>query len=138
MQDKIYLGNLDAKRDWGFAGDFVLAMWLMLQQHDPDDYVVATGESFSVRDFLNEAFGYLNLDWQECVEIDPRYFRPTEVNHLQGDASKARNLLGWKPRVRFVDLVRMMVDADLHLAEQERARSEYTSALPQVTPWKQP
>ncbi len=120
-QAKLYLGNLDAKRDWGFAGDYVEAMWLMLQQHDPDDFVVATGESFSVRDFLNEAFGYLEIDWQDHVVIDPKYFRPTEVNELRGDASKARNLLGWKPRVSFQQLVRMMIDADMRLAQREDA-----------------
>lgn len=120
LQTKLYLGNLDAKRDWGFAGDFVEAMWLMLQQHDPDDYVVATGESHSVREFLDETFGYLGVGWQDCVSIDPRYFRPTEVNMLQGDASKARNLLGWKPRVGFGELVRMMVDTDMRLAQQEQ------------------
>lgn len=95
-------------------------MWLILQQADPDDYVTATGESHSVREFLQEAFGLLDLDWQEYVEIDPRYYRPTEVNVLQGDASKARNLLGWRPRVGFTQLVRMMVDADRALAEQEQ------------------
>jgi len=120
LQARIYLGNLDAKRDWGFAGDYVEAMWLMLQQHDPDDYVVATGESHSVRDLLDEAFGYLNLDWHDHVEVDPRYFRPTEVNVLQGDNTKARNLLGWRPRVGFRELVRMMVDADTRLAEREQ------------------
>lgn len=119
LQDRLYLGNLDAWRDWGFAGDYVEAMWLMLQQHDPDDYVVATGESRSVREFLVETFAYLDLDWQKYVEIDPRYFRPTEVNTLLGDASKARNLLGWKPRVSFKKLVRMMVDSDMQLAEKE-------------------
>jgi GDPmannose 4,6-dehydratase len=97
LQDAVYLGNLDAKRDWGFAGDYVEAMWLMLQQEDPDDFVVATGESYSVREFLEETFGYLELDWNEYVKFDPRYLRPTEVNVLHGDATKARNLLGWKP-----------------------------------------
>ena len=120
-QDKLYLGNLDAKRDWGYARDFVEAMWLMLQQHDPDDYVVATGESHSVREFLDEAFGHLDIDWHEHVHVDPRYYRPTEVNVLQGDAAKARNLLGWKPRVRFGELVRMMVESDMRLAEREMA-----------------
>lgn len=120
-QSKLYLGNLDAKRDWGFAGDYTEAMWLMLQQHDPDDYVIATGESYSVRDFLNEAFGYLGISWEDHVVIDPKYFRPTEVNELRGDASKARNLLGWKPRVNFKQLVHMMVDADIRLAEREDA-----------------
>ena len=119
VQEKLYLGNLDARRDWGFAGDYVEAMWSMLQQDTPDDYVVATGESHSVRDFLDVAFGHAGLDWNQHVEIDPKYFRPTEVDVLIGDASKARNKLGWKPRVGFEDLVRMMVDADLK-AEQVR------------------
>ncbi|UCC32823.1 MAG: GDP-mannose 4,6-dehydratase, partial [Phycisphaerales bacterium] len=99
LQDMLYLGNLDAKRDWGFAGEYVEAMWLMLQQEDPDDYVVATGQCHSVREFVQEAFGRLDLNWQEYVRFDPRYLRPTEVNVLQGDATKARNLLGWKPKV---------------------------------------
>ncbi len=124
LQGRLYLGNLDAKRDWGFAEEYVEAMWLMLQQAGPDDYVVATGESHSVREFLQEAFACLDLDWQKYVEIDPRYCRPTEVNVLQGDASKARDLLRWRPRVGFTELVRMMVDADMALAEQERALSD--------------
>jgi GDPmannose 4,6-dehydratase len=113
LQDKLYLGNLDAKRDWGYAGDFVTAMWLMLQQNEPDDYVIATGETHAVREFLDEAFGYLGLDWKLYVEIDPRYFRPTEVDLLIGDATKAREKLGWEPKVTFKQLVRIMVDADL-------------------------
>ena len=113
LQDKLFLGNLDAKRDWGFAGDYVEAMWLMLQQEAPEDYVVATGETYSVRDLLNEAFGYLDLDWQRHVEIDPRYYRPAEVDLLIGDATKARLKLGWEPKVNFKQLVKMMVDADL-------------------------
>jgi GDPmannose 4,6-dehydratase len=113
LQDKLYLGNLDAKRDWGYAGEFVAAMWLMLQQDEPDDYVIATGEAHSVREFLDEAFGYLDLDWKDYVEIDPRYYRPAEVDLLIGDASKARKKLGWEPKVTFKQLVRMMVDADL-------------------------
>lgn len=120
LQDTVYLGNLDAKRDWGYAGDYVEAMWLMLQQEDADDYVVATGESYSVREFLAETFGYLDLDWNEHVKFDPRYLRPTEVNVLHGDATKARNLLGWKPKVTMQELCRMMVDSDLRLAERER------------------
>ena len=120
LQDKLYLGNLDAKRDWGFAGDYVEAMWLMLQQDAPDDYVVATGEAYAVREFLDEAFGYAGLDWQRHVEIDPRYFRPTEVDYLLGDSSKAQRALGWKPRVSFQELVRMMVDHDTELARQEQ------------------
>jgi GDPmannose 4,6-dehydratase len=117
LQDKLYLGNLDAKRDWGFAGDYVEAMWLMLQQDKPDDYVIATGECHSVRDFVDEVFTYLDLDWHRYVEIDQRYFRPSEVDLLQGDASKAKNILKWKPRVNFQELVRMMVDADMRIAE---------------------
>ena len=113
LQDKLYLGNLDAKRDWGYAGDYVEAMWLMLQQERPDDYVIATGESHTVREFLDEAFGHLGLDWRGFVEIDPRYFRPSEVDELRGDMTKAREQLGWQPRVTFGELVRMMVDADL-------------------------
>ncbi len=124
LQKKLYLGNLDARRDWGFAGDYVEAMWLMLQQDEPDDYVVATGESHSVREFLEEAFGYVNLDWRDYVEHDPRYLRPTEVDFLLGDASKARRKLEWKPRVGFRELVRMMVDADLELARRERVLAD--------------
>jgi GDPmannose 4,6-dehydratase len=113
LQNKLYLGNLDAKRDWGHAKDFVEAMWLMLQQDEPDDYVIATGETHSVREFLEEAFGRLDLDWKQSVEIDPRYFRPAEVDLLIGDASKARRKLGWEPKITFKELVRTMVDADL-------------------------
>jgi GDPmannose 4,6-dehydratase len=113
LQSKLYLGNLDAKRDWGYAGDFVEAMWLMLQQEEPGDYVIATGEVHSVREFLEEAFRYLNMDWREFVDLDPRYLRPTEVDLLIGDSSKARKKLGWKPRVTFKELVKMMVDHDL-------------------------
>ncbi|HOK66129.1 MAG TPA: GDP-mannose 4,6-dehydratase [Anaerohalosphaeraceae bacterium] len=125
LQDKLYLGNLDARRDWGFAGDYVEAMWRMLQQDQPDDYVVATGESHSVREFLDEVFGYLDLDWHQYVEIDPRYFRPTEVDVLQGDASKARAKLGWKPKVTFKQLARMMTEADLKLAEEEKVLKDH-------------
>ncbi|MCI0661084.1 MAG: GDP-mannose 4,6-dehydratase [Acidobacteria bacterium] len=113
LQDKLFLGNLDAKRDWGHAQDFVEAMWLMLQQEKPDDYVIATGEAHSVRELLDQAFGYLKLDWKGYVEIDQRYFRPTEVDLLVGNSSKARRILGWAPRIRFSELVRMMVDYDL-------------------------
>jgi GDPmannose 4,6-dehydratase len=112
LDEKLYLGNLDAKRDWGFAGDYVEAMWLMLQQEVPDDFVIATGESHSVREVLEVAFGELDLDWKKHVELDPRYLRPTEVDHLHGDASKARRLLGWQPRVTFKGLIQMMVRAD--------------------------
>jgi GDPmannose 4,6-dehydratase len=113
LQNKLYLGNLDAKRDWGHAKDFVEAMWLMMQQDEADDYVIATGETHSVREFLDEAFGHLDLDWKQFVEIDPRYFRPAEVDLLVGDASKARRKLGWEPKITFKELVRTMVDADL-------------------------
>lgn len=120
LQDKLYLGNLDAKRDWGHAEDYVRAMWLMLQQEAPDDYVVATGETHMVREFVERVFTLLGLDWQDHVEIDPRYFRPTEVEHLQGDASKARTKLGWRPEVTLDELVHRMVDHDLELARQEK------------------
>jgi GDPmannose 4,6-dehydratase len=116
-QDKLFLGNLKAKRDWGYAPEFCEAMWLMLQQDRPDDYVVATGETHSIEEFLEEAFAYLGLDWHQHVEIDPRYFRPAEVDVLCGDASKAARLLGWKPKVTFKELVRIMVDADLKAAQ---------------------
>ncbi|MBI1308989.1 MAG: GDP-mannose 4,6-dehydratase [Proteobacteria bacterium] len=119
LQDKLYLGNLESVRDWGFAGDFVEAMWLMLQQEKPDDYVVATGQAHSVRDLLDETFALLDLDWKKYVEIDPRYFRPTEVDNLQGSAEKAQRALGWKPKTSFKDLVKMMVAHDLDLAAQE-------------------
>jgi GDPmannose 4,6-dehydratase len=113
--NKIYLGNLDAKRDWGFAGDYVEAMWLMLQQDKPDDYVIATGQTNSVRDFLQTAFDYVGLNWQDYIAIDEKYFRPAEVDLLIGDASKARDKLNWKPKVKFTELVKMMVDADIKL-----------------------
>jgi GDPmannose 4,6-dehydratase len=114
LENKLYLGNLDAKRDWGYAPEYVEAMWLMLQQEIPNDFVIATGESHSVKEFLGEVFEYLNLDWQDYVEIDPRYFRPTEVECLLGNASKARNRLGWQAKVTFRELARLMVDADLN------------------------
>jgi len=115
-QDSLYLGNLDSKRDWGYAPEYVEAMWTMLQQEKPTDYVISTGESHTVREFLDEAFGYVGKDWQQYVKIDPRYFRPTEVDYLLGDSSKAAAAFGWKPRVHFHELVRIMVDADLELA----------------------
>ncbi len=119
LQEKLYMGNLDARRDWGYARDYVEAMWMIMQDDQPDDYVIATGESYSVRDFLERAFSYLDMDWQRFVEIDPRYLRPAEVDLLLGDASKARRRLGWKPRVTFDELVKLMVDHDLKLATQE-------------------
>jgi GDPmannose 4,6-dehydratase len=120
LQDKLFLGNMDASRDWGFAGDYVEAMWLMLQQAKPDDYVVATGESHTVRELVELAFAELDLDWNRHVEIDPRYLRPTEVDALNGDAAKARQRLGWAPRVGFKELIKMMVGHDLDLARRER------------------
>lgn len=119
LQDKLYLGNLGAKRDWGYAGDYVEAIWMMMQQPEADDYVIATGETYSVREFAELAFSYVGLDWQTYVEIDPRYFRPTEVDILQGDATKARQRLGWMPRVRFKELVERMVDADVKLLNEK-------------------
>lgn len=119
LQDKLYLGNLDAKRDWGFAGDYVEAMWLMLQAKKPQDYVIATGETYSVKDFLEEAFGAAGLDWKKYVRIDKRYFRPLEVDVLLGDPRKARRELGWKPKVSFKKLVRMMLDSDMKLVSEE-------------------
>jgi GDPmannose 4,6-dehydratase len=120
LQEKLYLGNLDAKRDWGFAGDYVEAMWLMLQQEKPDDYVIATGQTHSIREFLDLAFERLGLDWNKYVEIDKRYLRPTEVDLLRGDPSKAKKVLSWEPKVGFEQLAAMMIDADLELARQEK------------------
>jgi GDPmannose 4,6-dehydratase len=122
LQPKLYLGNLDARRDWGYAGDYVEAMWLMLQQETPDDFVIATGECHTVREFCEEAFGYMDLDWKKYVEIDPRYFRPAEVDELRGDMTKARALLKWEPKVKFRELVRLMIDADLKEAKQNVPR----------------
>ena len=118
IQKALYLGNLNAKRDWGFAGDYVEAMWLMLQQAKPDDYVIATGQTHAVREFLDEAFDHVGLNWKKYVEIDKRYFRPTEVDCLIGDSTKARKQLKWKPTVDFKQLVRMMVDADMALVKE--------------------
>ena len=120
LQDKLYLGNLDARRDWGHAVDYVRAMWLMLQHDTPGDYVIATGESHSVREFLEVAANFAGVEWKKCVETDTRYFRPTEVDYLQGDSTKARRLLGWQPEISFEDLVRSMVERDLELARQEQ------------------
>ena len=125
LQQKLYLGNLDAKRDWGFAGDYVEAMWLMLQVEKPDDYVVATGETHSVREFLEKTFGLLELDYKKYVEHDPRYERPAEVDLLLGDPGKAKKALGWQPRVSFDELTKMMVESDMVLARQEKALAEH-------------
>ena len=121
LQDLLYLGNLDARRDWGYAAEYVEAMWLMLQQDQPDDYVIATGESHTVREFCQAAFGHAGLDWERHVRVDARYYRPTEVDHLLGDASKAAAAMGWRPRTGFAELVGLMVDADVVLLEDELA-----------------
>ena len=130
LQDKLYLGNLDAQRDWGFAGDYVEAMWLMLQQEQPDDYVVATNELFSVRDFCEKTFGQLGLNYEDHVEIDPRYYRPAEVDLLLGDSTKARTQLGWTPQTSFDQLVTMMVENDLDLARREQLLRTENRHLP--------
>jgi GDPmannose 4,6-dehydratase len=135
LQQKLYMGNLDARRDWGYARDYVEAMWLMMQAEEPDDYVIATGETHSVKEFLEEAFGLLDLDWREHVEIDPRYFRPAEVDLLLGDSTKARTILGWEPKVGFNELVRIMVDSDLKLAERERRTRQHEGALATTAGW---
>ncbi|MBW3590208.1 MAG: GDP-mannose 4,6-dehydratase [Actinobacteria bacterium] len=119
MQDKLYLGNLEAKRDWGLAPEFVEAMWMMLQHDEPDDFVIATGEAHSVKEFVEVAFGHAGLEWEKYVEIDPRYFRPSEVDHLRGDASKAKKVLGWEPKTSFEDLAKLMVDDDIKLLDDE-------------------
>ncbi len=120
LQDKLYLGNLDARRDWGYAKEFVEAMWRMLQQPEPDDYVIATGETHSVREFLELAFSHVGLDWNQHVEIDPRYFRPAEVDLLIGDPSKARRQLGWEAKTKFKELVKLMVDEDVRRLKEHR------------------
>jgi GDPmannose 4,6-dehydratase len=136
LQDKLYLGNLDARRDWGYAKDYVRAMWLMLQAEEPDDFVIATGETHSVREFLDETFGLLDLDWKEYVEKDPRYYRPAEVDLLLGDATKARKQLGWEPEVNFKQLVRLMTEHDMELAQQElAAHNARGSAAPNKVRW---
>ncbi|MFA5192409.1 MAG: GDP-mannose 4,6-dehydratase [Verrucomicrobiia bacterium] len=121
LQKKLYLGNLDAKRDWGYAKEYIEAMWLMIQQDKPDDYVIATGETHSIREFCEEAFTHAGLDWQQYVEFDKRYLRPAEVDILVGDASKAKRVLGWEPRTKFKELVRLMVDADIKMLEDKLA-----------------
>lgn len=120
LQSKLYLGNLDAKRDWGYAKEYVEAMWLMLQQDEADDYVIATNETHSIREFLDVAFEHAGMDWKQYVDIDPRYYRPAEVDLLIGDYSKAKKKLGWEPKTKFVDLVKLMVDADLKLLQDHR------------------
>ena len=119
IQDRLYLGNLEAKRDWGFAPDYVEAMWLMMQQSEPDDFVIATGETHSVREFAELAFSHAGLDWEKHVDIDPRYFRPAEVDVLLGDSSKARKKLGWQPKMKFEELVKLMVEADMRLLDDK-------------------
>ncbi len=128
LQEKLYLGNLDAKRDWGYAKEYVEAMWLMMQQEKPGDYVVATGETHSVREFVKQAFSYADLDWQKYVAVDPRYYRPAEVDLLIGDASKARHELGWKPETTFNELVRLMVDGDMAMVKRQQAGEVYSNA----------
>jgi GDPmannose 4,6-dehydratase len=119
LQKKLYLGNLDALRDWGYAGDYVEAMWLMLQQNEPDDYVIATGKMISVREFCQKAFARYNMNYEDCVEIDPRYYRPAEVEQLQGDYTKAKSKLGWEPKVNIDELIHMMTDHDFQLARRD-------------------
>jgi len=125
LQEKLYLGNIDAKRDWGYAKEYVEAMWLVLQQNEPDDYVIATGETHSVKEFVERVFDRLDLDWRRHVEIDTKYFRPTEVEMLQGDSTKARHKLKWEPKVGFNELIEIMVEADLELAKREAHLNAY-------------
>jgi GDPmannose 4,6-dehydratase len=133
LQDKVFLGNLDSKRDWGFAGDYVQMMWMMLQQEKADDYVVATGKTWSVREFAEKAFGHAGLDFAKYVEFDKRYLRPAEVELLLGDPSKARDQLGWEPKTSFDELVAMMVEHDLELAARERTLRDAGHAIPEFT-----
>jgi GDPmannose 4,6-dehydratase len=128
LQDKLYLGNLDSKRDWGYAKDYVEAMWLMLQQEEPDDYVIATGETRTIREFLDMVFEQLELDWKQYVEVDPRYFRPAEVDLLLGDASKAKTKLGWTAATDVRELARIMVEHDLELARREKHDQKFVNA----------
>jgi GDPmannose 4,6-dehydratase len=132
QQDKLYLGNLDSKRDWGYAKDYVVAMWLMLQQEQPDDYVIATGETHSIKEFLTVAFEYVNLDWNDFVEFDSRYLRPAEVELLIGDPTKAKTKLGWEPSVNFTELVHLMVDTDLHALGMKSPNYTGEETLPDV------
>jgi GDPmannose 4,6-dehydratase len=119
LQKKLYLGNLDGERDWGFAPEYVEGIWRMLQQAEPEDFVLATGETHSVKEFVERAFAHVGLDWRRYVEVDPQYYRPTEIDRLEGDASRARDRLGWTPRIKFRDLVKIMVDADVQLLEDK-------------------
>ena len=129
LQDKLYLGNLDAKRDWGYAKEYVEAMWLMLQQEQPDDFVIATGETHTVREFCEVAFGHVGLDWAKYVEFDHRYVRPAEVDILIGDPAKAKRVLGWEPKTKFKELVQLMVDADVkELRERMSGKVEHVNA----------
>jgi len=129
LQENLYLGNLDAQRDWGYAKEYIEAMWLMLQQDEPDDYVIAIGEAHAVHEFLGEAFSYVGLDWHKLVEIDPKYYRPAEVDCLLGDASKARQKLGWQPKTKFKELVRLMVNADMEAAQRNVHTNSYGGAI---------
>jgi len=129
LQENLYLGNLDAQRDWGYAKEYIEAMWLMLQQDEPDDFVIATGEAHAVHEFLGEAFSYVGLDWHKLVEIDPKYYRPAEVDCLLGDASKARQKLRWQPKTKFNELVRLMVDADMEAAQRNVHTNSYGGAI---------
>jgi GDPmannose 4,6-dehydratase len=129
LEQKIYLGNLDAQRDWGYAKEYVEAMWLMLQQDEPDDYVIATGESHSVGELLDEAFSYAGLNWKDYLDVDPRYYRPAEVDLLLGDASKAERKLRWQAKTKFKELIRLMMDADMALAEREAYGKGFKSTL---------
>ena len=136
LEDKVFMGNLDAKRDWGYAKEYVEAMWLMLQQEQPDDYVIATGETHSVRELLEEAFTYAGLDWEKHVDSDPRYYRPAEVDLLLGDASKAKERLGWQPRTTFKDLIHLMVDADMEIAEKEAYAKKFIGSRQRARDFK--
>jgi len=132
LEDKLYLGNLESKRDWGYAKEYVEAMWLMLQQEAPEDYVIATGETHSIRELLEEAFSYAGLDWRQHLEIDQRYYRPAEVDLLIGDSSKAKRKLGWEAKIKFRDLVRLMIDADMEAAKKEAHMNGYQSSKPNL------
>ena len=132
LEDKLYLGNLESKRDWGYAKEYVEAMWLMLQQDEPQDYVIATGETHSIRELLEEAFSYVGLDWRKYLEIDQRYYRPAEVDLLIGDSSKAKGKLGWEAKTKFKDLVRLMIDADMEAAKKEAHMKGYQSSKPNL------